>query len=260
MSGKPGRLGDFTGLATDYAKYRQAYSPSVLTAVLAMIDRPPASIDAVDLGAGTGIWSRQVAARNIKSMTAVEPNADMRQAGSSHPEFQIRWIEGNGESIGLPDASADLVSAASSFHWMDYPKTSKEIQRILRPGGRFVGLWNPRFIEANPLLVEIEGYLTELAPSMTRVSSGRSAFTDSLSERLLSTPGFEDLLYLEGRHTAQQSRDEYIGAWRSVNDVQTQLGPVAWAEFMKRVEKRITGHGVIETVFLTRAWTVRRAG
>jgi SAM-dependent methyltransferase len=259
MSNTAGRLGDFTGLATDYAKYRQGYSASVLTSVLALIDLPTASIDAVDLGAGTGIWSRQVAARNVKSVTAVEPNADMRQTGSSHPASSVRWVAGSGEATGLADGSADLVSAASSFHWMDYPVTAKEIQRVLRPGGRFVALWNPRFIEASPLLVEIEGYLAELAPNMRRVSSGRSSFTDTLSERLASTPGFEDLLYLEGRHTAQQSCEEYLGAWRSVNDVQSQLGPTAWATFMKRVEQKISGLSVIETVFLTRAWTVRKA-
>jgi len=260
MSSKAARSGDFTGLATDYAKYRQGYSASVLTAVLALIDRPTASIDAVDLGAGTGIWSRLIAARNVKSVTAVEPNADMRQTGSSHPASSIRWVEGSGESTGLTDGCADLVSAASSFHWMDYPKTAKEIQRLLRPGGRFVALWNPRFIEASPLLVEIEGYLTELAPNMRRVSSGRSPFTDTLSERLSSTAGFDDLLYLEGRHTARQSPEEYLGAWRSVNDVQNQLGPAAWDTFMKRVEQKISSLRVIETVFLTRAWVVRKAG
>ena len=36
------------------------------------------------------------------------------------------------------------------------------VQRMLRPGGSFVALWNPRMIELNPLLVEIEQESTRL--------------------------------------------------------------------------------------------------
>ena len=49
------RHGDFTNLATDYAKYRPGYSESVLTAVLSLLERPPECTAAVDIGAGTGI-------------------------------------------------------------------------------------------------------------------------------------------------------------------------------------------------------------
>ena len=47
--------GDFTGLASDYSKYRPGYSESVLTGLLALAGKPPSEIDAVDVGAGTGI-------------------------------------------------------------------------------------------------------------------------------------------------------------------------------------------------------------
>ncbi len=49
---------------------------------------------------------------------------------------------------------------ASSLHWANFDKACDEFHRILRPGGVFVALWNPRFIEANPLLVEIEAQIT----------------------------------------------------------------------------------------------------
>jgi SAM-dependent methyltransferase len=202
-----------------------------------------------------------MARRGLASVTAVEPNDDMRREGAASADNgMVRWVAGSGETTNLPDKVADLVTAASSFHWMDYPKTSKEIQRMLRPGGRFMALWNPRKVEASPMLTEIEGYLAKLNPNMKRVSSGRSAFTDGLSDLLASTAGFDDLLYMEGRHIARQTPDEYLGAWRSVNDIQAQLGPDKWQEFMSLTERRLSGVSVVETVFLTRAWTVRYTG
>lgn len=252
------KLGDFSGLAGNYARFRQGYSESILTAILALVDKPAADIDAADLGAGTGIWTREMAARGFRHVWAVEPNEDMRVTGSkAQAPATVEWVAAGGESTGLPSESCDLVTAASSFHWMDYDRTTAEIKRVLRPGGRFVALWNPRQIEINPLLVEIESELRKLNPAMKRISSGRSAFTDTLTERLAATPELSDVVYLEGRHAARQTPDDYLGAWKSVNDVQAQLGPERWALFLAFVTTRTASVDAIETVFLTRAWTAR---
>ena len=80
----------------------------------------------------------------------------------------------------LADNSCDLLSMASSFHWPDFDKATKEFYRVIRPQGVFVALWNPRYIEANPFLVEIENILKPMMPKMKRVSSGRSVFCSEL--------------------------------------------------------------------------------
>src|SRR5277367_2177439 len=54
--------GDFTGLADDYAKFRPGYARQVATALLSYVGREAASVDAADIGAGTGIWTRTLAA------------------------------------------------------------------------------------------------------------------------------------------------------------------------------------------------------
>ena len=121
----------------------------------------------------------------------------------------------------------------------------------------FVALWNPRLIEVNPLLVEIEAEITRLKPDIRRVSSGRSGLTERLTELLNARPGFGDVLYLEGRHTLLQTPAQYLGAWRSVNDLQVQLGPALFQAFIRTVEERTRGLDAIETTYLTRAWAVR---
>ena len=251
--------GDFTALAGDYARYRPGYSPSIATAILALVGRPAAQIDAADVGAGTGIWSMILASRGLHSVTAVEPNDEMRRQGILASQgMNICWRKGTGEETGLTSDSLDLVSMASSFHWVDFDRGCAEFQRILRPGGRFLALWNPRLIEVNPLLVEIEREITRLKPDIRRVSSGRSGLTERLTEMLWSKGGFDDVIYLEGRHVAHQTPEHYLGAWRSVNDLQVQLGPDLFRQFLTHVEREITGLSSIETTYLTRAWSARR--
>ncbi|HEV2675059.1 MAG TPA: methyltransferase domain-containing protein [Aliidongia sp.] len=259
MTQAPKNLGDFTGLAGDYSRYRPGYAPSVLTSILALVKPPVAEADIADVGAGTGIWTRMLAEREPRSVVAVEPNDDMREQGIlASKGTSISWRKGNGEATGLPDASVDLVSMASSFHWVDYDKGCAEFQRILRPGGRFVAVWNPRLIEVNPLLVEIEAEIGRLKPDIKRVSSGRSGLTDRLNDKLWATPGFDDVVYLEGRHVSHQTPEQYIGAWRSVNDLQVQLGTDLFAAFIRYIEGKTAGLATIETTYLTRAWTARR--
>ena len=253
------RHGEFTGLADDYSSYRPAYAESVLDALLGLLGRPASALEVVDVGAGTGIWTRMLFRRMFRRLTAVEPNDDMRATGArdSHG-LPIAWVKGSGEHTGLPDASVDLVCMASSFHWVDFDNGTREFHRVLRSRGRFVALWNPRLIEANPLLVEIEAMLNRMMPpDAKRVSSGRSGLTETLTEKLWACGLFDDVVYLEGRHVARQTPEQYLGAWRSVNDVRVLLGPEKFQEFLDAVARRLDGVDAIETTYLTRAWAAR---
>lgn len=251
---------DFTGLAVDYARYRAGYAPHVATAILNYVARDPAEIDAADVGAGTGIWTRTLSARGLHSIVAVEPNDDMRGQGIlSSQGSGIRWHKAYAEATGLPDCSVDLVSMASSFHWAEFHKACREFHRILRPSGVFCALWNPRLIEVSPLLVEVEAQITQLKPDIQRVSSGRSGITEKLMDMLSAQPQFTDVLYVEGRHSQRQTPEQYMGVWRSVNDLQVQLGPELFRRFLELTQRRIAGLTFIETTYLTRAWLARRA-
>ncbi len=255
------KAGDFTGLAKDYSQHRPDYCPSVLNALLGLLDSPAEEVDFVDVGAGTGIWTRMVNAAGVRSVTAIEPNDDMRQNGNADSQHtHIRWLAGSAEATGLANASANWLTMASSFHWVNFDAATKEFHRVIRAGGRFTALWNPRLIEVNPLLVEIEAHLDTLRPNIKRVSSGRSGIAETLNEQLWASPFFEDVVYLEGRHVLEMTPERYVGAWRSVNDLRVQLGPEKFHAFLAFVEQRIAGLRVIEATYLTRAWSARRKG
>ena len=149
---------------------------------------------------------------------------------------------------------------ASSFHWANFDAATREFHRVLRPSGRFTALWNPRLIEVNPLLVEIEAYLDTLRPNIKRISSGRSGITETLTEQLWASPYFDDVVYLEGRHVIEMTPNRYLGAWRSVNDLRVQLGPEKFNDFLSFVERQVAGLDLIKATYLTRAWSARRLG
>ena len=121
----------------------------------------------------------------------------MRMEGlAANDGLGIRWLKGSAEDTDLPTGAFDICSMASSFHWTDFDAAMAESAWILKPGGLFTALWNPRNVEANPLLVEIENELQRLVPELKRVSSGRSDFCDTLSEKFDGRTDFDKLLDL----------------------------------------------------------------
>jgi SAM-dependent methyltransferase len=135
----------FTERAGHYAAARPSYPVDALDALFAGLGEP-ARLTAVDLGAGTGISARLLAERGAK-VIAVEPNDAMRNEAA--PAERVNWHAGSAESTGLPDTSADLVTAFQAFHWFDYAVAVREMARILRPGGRAALVYNERD-EAGP--------------------------------------------------------------------------------------------------------------
>lgn len=53
------------------------------------------------------------------------------------PAPNVEFVLGFSHDTGLPEASADVVTASQSLHWMEPRPTFAEVGRILRPGGVF---------------------------------------------------------------------------------------------------------------------------
>jgi SAM-dependent methyltransferase len=103
---------------------------------------PPGCAVAVDVGAGTGLFTRALVEKAAQ-VIAVEPDARMRKVLAARSPG-VRVVEGRGESIPLSDAAADAVFASSAWHWMDPERAVPEIGRVLRDGGRFGLIWTSR--------------------------------------------------------------------------------------------------------------------
>ena len=134
----------FTGRASAYAKGRPSYPEPLIDH---LYQREGFSEDSVvaDIGSGTGIFSGLLLEQG-STVFAVEPNADMRTAAEQRFADCSRFVQygGTASHTGLPDHSADHVTAAQAFHWFDTLEFRAECRRILKPGGKVFLLWNIR--------------------------------------------------------------------------------------------------------------------
>ena len=249
--------GDFTKLAKDYI-HRTGYSRRVLGAIAAYLGAFREGFAIADVGAGTGKLTENLSAMGFIGF-AVEPNDAMREEavrlGTTTGQF--RWSTGSAEHTGLPDKCVDWVLMASSFHWTRPELALPEFHRILRPGGFFTALWNPRDLESSELHSRIESRIHRLAPEIIRVSSGSGRYTQDVDKTLVSTGHFGNLVFMEAPHVEAMTKERYLGAWRSVNDIQAQAGPERFARILDAIADEISSLDVVPVPYKTRAWTVQ---
>lgn len=153
----------FSSRVDKYVRYRPGYPQELLTVLENEAGLSKASVIA-DVGSGTGI-STSFFLKNGNAVFAVEPNEKMRQAAEARLNG-IRGftsVNGTAEHTTLEAAGVDLVVAAQAFHWFDKPAARKEFNRILKPGGQIVLLWNSRRIDSSPFLIEYEALIQKYA-------------------------------------------------------------------------------------------------
>lgn len=144
----------FTGLADAYTRGRPDYPAEVFEQMVAGLASP---LRAIDVGCGTGISTRRLAAIADET-TGVDPNREMLEVAhrttmqaqsQASPTVRarlsaIRWQCAPAESTGLSASAFNLVLVAQAFHWFDADRALAEFARVLEPTGRVALLWNLR--------------------------------------------------------------------------------------------------------------------
>lgn len=132
----------FTGKTDNYKAYRPGY-PHGLIEYIQSIAQPSADIRIADLGSGTGILTELLLQTGYK-VAAVEPNAEMREAGEQNLKQYSNFesIAAAAEQTTLASNSIDIITAAQAFHWFDLNTIRDEFERILKPGGCVLLIWN----------------------------------------------------------------------------------------------------------------------
>ncbi|MGA1045756.1 MAG: class I SAM-dependent methyltransferase [Phycisphaerales bacterium] len=146
--------GLFAGRADDYAKARPSYPREAIDLVVRGVR---SGGRAIDVGCGTGISTRLLAARGLH-VTGLDPNAEMLDAARREPSppgaDSLDYALGDASLARLADASVDLVTCFQSFHWFDPSSVRRDFRRVLAPGGQVALVWNLRE-EGDPVA---EGY------------------------------------------------------------------------------------------------------
>ena len=159
----PNSITRFTPVVSQYVKYRPSYPAQLfkfLEQNLCMC------CNVAELGAGTGIFSRQLALEFPElKIIAVEPNDHMRKAAELEPRENIIFHNGTAEDTGLPSQYVEAVLAAQAFHWFHPERTLKEIERISKPGSFCCAVWNDRNSTPKSFNAKLEEILSDLCSS-----------------------------------------------------------------------------------------------
>jgi ubiquinone/menaquinone biosynthesis C-methylase UbiE len=254
------KLGDFSVLAGNYIN-RPAYDVKLIEKIMEHAGYSILNISIADVGAGTGKLTKILAEMGCESIHAVEPNDEMRKEGIKHTKnFScIEWIKGSGEVTNLPDKCVDLVTMASSFHWTDPNKSLPEFSRVLKKDGYLSIMWNTRDIASSKLHMDIENIIYEIVPGIKRVSSGNSSHTKNWNDILISTGHFENVKFIETSYVERMTKERYLNAWRSVNDIQAQAGPENFEKILSKIEEMVSRLEYLDVPYKMRSWTVRQA-
>lgn len=127
--------GSFEAVADEYDTARPAYPDGLFDAL-----GPLAGLQVLDVGAGTGIATRALIARQA-SVIAVDRGTEvLRRAVTRTPALVS--VVADGSILPMRAGVVDLVCFAQAWHWLDESTRAAEMHRVLRTGGRWAGWWS----------------------------------------------------------------------------------------------------------------------
>ncbi|MBX3271679.1 MAG: methyltransferase domain-containing protein [Sandaracinaceae bacterium] len=169
----------FSATVEDYERARPDYPASLFDWILEDGALGPGAT-VIDVGCGTGIATRQLAARGL-SVIGADPNDAMLAAARRAGGERVTFVSTDAETLDVGGARADAITGFQCFHWIDLDRALPRMRAVLRPGGRIYAVWNLRDAR-DPLMAAYEALLLERAPEYAEV--GAEPRAHALAERV----------------------------------------------------------------------------
>lgn len=264
----PERARSFDAWAGDYDRYRPSYPEELFREISIRLGLPRVP-HVVDLGAGTGRASLTMAGLGWR-VTAVEPGKpmlDVLRAQAANQGLVLATVQATAEATGLDPASADLATAAQSFHWFDQVAAVTEMARIVKPGGGVAVFWNVRDTQRSSFVADYHDLLQREfgeADTGQYLQAGRETGRERTQEALENASGFDAPELAELQHDAQMTADDFVGMAFTASYVRALSGQDQ-ERFRAELTALLTRHGLntghpFTVPYRIDLWTARRHG
>lgn len=187
-----------------FDRLTEQYSTYVIDTLLKELGPTPVA-QIVDIGCGSGVVALNAAKKfgNSSKIIGIDLSDGMLAFARSKAEdlglsALTKFLKCDAENLTLADSSVDAVVSLYAFrHFPNPNKAVREVNRILKPGGRFVAA-----VGSGPSLFTHDGFLAALAvlPRVIAKVTGR---------QLTACDHLESLI---GTHLSEATEEE-VAAW-----------------------------------------------
>lgn len=198
---------NFNDKAEIYAKTRASYTNNYINIFCRTLVSQHGAIIA-DVAAGTGIHTKQIS-KFCSHVYVVEPNNDMLNQCKKHCEGigNLTFLGGTSDQTQLESQSVNIITIAQAFQLLDMERTRKECQRILKPNGKVILLWNSKEYR-DGFFYDTEEILLEFCPVYKRNIHALKFSDHTFDSFFVGKPEFHKFLN-DGNHYI--TKDEFIG-------------------------------------------------
>ncbi len=227
----------FGNTAEDYAKYRDIYPESMYRKLL---DCGIVQGDILDVGTGSGVLPRHLCHSGAGFFATDISPEQIEQARALSANKDIVYAVSPAEKSPFGKRKFDLVTACQSFRYFNVPEFAAELQRILKPGGRFCNIimeWLPK---ESGILAETEELV--LKYNLAWNGNGYEVKPYTVPSWIQGVLKLEKLI--EYRENLCFTVDAWCGRMRSCRGIGATLPPSAVADFDRDLREFLTPYAV----------------
>ena len=235
----------FNANAAIYDDVRPGYPEPLYQDIQALADMTAAAT-ILEIGAGSGIATYEMAARWNVRITALEPGAELlhlaRKRCRQYPN--IRFVQSTFEEYETPE-TFDLIVAATAYHWIDPAVKLTKPAKLLKDSGVLAVFWNNYTRGDSPVFDEIDAAYIQFHPTLSDDRDGRCIIREKIQSRideLQSSPVLRHVHHREYTFAIRLATDSYLKLLKTFSP-NAVCPPDDIAPFYQEIERILAHHG-----------------